>query len=152
MKNYKSIYMYSLLLEAGKYYIGITSNFEKRMIKHFSERGSQWTKEHAPIEIIHKIDLGIYIRSEAYLIENDYTLEFMSKHGWQNVRGGKWYNLIIKKPSELNSYPWKDIDSFRARDFNCISNKLSDEYLHKIKAKIIPINDTDRLIFYSNKD
>jgi len=38
----KKHYVYSLNLENGKKYVGITSNPEKRLSDHFNGNGSQW--------------------------------------------------------------------------------------------------------------
>ena len=33
--------------------------------------------------------------------ENNLTLEYMQKYGWQNVRGGYYTRLVIKKPNQI---------------------------------------------------
>jgi predicted GIY-YIG superfamily endonuclease len=44
--------IYILKLEDNKYYVGKTKNINKRILEHFSNNGSEWTKKYKPIEII----------------------------------------------------------------------------------------------------
>ena len=84
--------IYVLKLEDNKYYVGKTSDIERRMINHVDGVASSWTKKYKPlgiVEILHNMD--------AY-DEDKYTLIYMDKYGINNVRGGVYVT------EELNKY------------------------------------------------
>ena len=76
--------IYILKLINSKYYVGKTSNIEKRFQVHLSGTGSLWTKIHKPIEI-EKI-----IPNASPYDEDRYTKEYMGIYGINNVRGGSY--------------------------------------------------------------
>lgn len=80
-------FVYTLRLAEGKYYVG-HSTTEKRLRNHFKGKGSVWTKQYPPIELIERIDLGNVSYNTAEESENELTLKYMRKFGWKNVRGG----------------------------------------------------------------
>lgn len=80
-------YVYVLELQGGRYYVGHTTT-EKRIKKHFGGSGASWTKLYPPLAVSEFIDLGVISFNEAENIENQYTLRYMRRYGWRNVRGG----------------------------------------------------------------
>ena len=44
--------VYTLELEGGNYYVGFTTDLNRRLFEHFNDAGSLWTKEHKPIRIV----------------------------------------------------------------------------------------------------
>jgi len=88
--------LYVLKLDNDKYYIGITLNLNQRLSQHFSGDGSKWTKVHKPINVIE-----IQINNVDESLENKVTLEYMKKYGWENVRGGSYTRLDLKRPHKL---------------------------------------------------
>jgi len=48
-------YIYTLLLERNKYYVGRSILPKKRILEHFSNQGSEWTKIYKPIRVISSI-------------------------------------------------------------------------------------------------
>ena len=95
----KHFWLYTLLLEDGKYYVGITtrSNPDTRIGEHGSYLGARWCKKHKPIKTLEKIDLGVVSQEEAEAKENEKLFEYMDSYGFWNVRGGKvtYSGLII---------------------------------------------------------
>lgn len=78
------MFVYVLALENGKYYVGSSKSPYKRIINHFNNQGSQWTKRYKPLEIIEVIpDCDLYD-------EDKYTRKYMDKFGVDNVRGGSY--------------------------------------------------------------
>ena len=75
--------IYTLELEEGKYYIGRSNKPNKRILNHFNENGSEWTKLYKPIRIISQIKGDEFD-------EEKYTLIAMDKYGVDNVRGGSY--------------------------------------------------------------
>ena len=46
------VFIYTLKLEQGKYYVGKTNNPEFRIENHFNSNGSEWTKKYKPLKIL----------------------------------------------------------------------------------------------------
>lgn len=81
--------LYTLKLEQGKYYVGITSQSpEKRLWEHRHGRKTYWTAMHPPVKIIFSKNLGAIDRKRAEKQENRLTRELMRQRGINNVRGG----------------------------------------------------------------
>lgn len=76
--------LYVLQLQGGKYYIGKTSDFERRYREHKSGCGSSWTSLHKPVKVIELRTL-----KDEY-DENNTTKEYMKRYGIDNVRGGSY--------------------------------------------------------------
>jgi predicted GIY-YIG superfamily endonuclease len=86
----KNFNLYVLELYGGKFYVGTTAMNDPhmRIKQHGGTFGARWTVAHKPKKVIEIRELGNMTRPEAELIEQDVTLEYMSKHGYNNVRGG----------------------------------------------------------------
>lgn len=85
------VYIYVLLLEQGKYYVGKTTNPEFRLEKHFNCGGSEWTIKYKPIKVLEIIkDCDDYD-------EDKYTRIYMDKFGIENVRGGSFCQIVLPK-------------------------------------------------------
>ena len=74
---------YILELEAGKYYVGRTTNLNRRLAEHISQdyKGSLWTDKYKFVCLL-----------EARLgdTEVETTIEMINRYGFENVRGGPW--------------------------------------------------------------
>ena len=101
---------YVLELENGKWYVGQTTNLNKRLCEHFSDKfkGSLWTSHHKPVSL-HQIFIGD--------CENEQTIHMMQLYGSSNVRGGAWckvdYPDDYKFPTSLED--WEESKYFKAR-------------------------------------
>jgi hypothetical protein len=83
------VFIYILLLQSHKYYIGKTTNPTFRINDHFNSNGSEWTKIHTPITIEEIIpDCDPYD-------EDKYTLKYMETKGIDNVRGGSFSQIKL---------------------------------------------------------
>jgi len=83
------VYIYTLQLEEGKYYIGKTSNTDFRIEQHFQNGGAIWTKKYKPLNVLEIIpDCDDYD-------EDKYTRRYMDKYGIDNVRGGSFCEVIL---------------------------------------------------------
>jgi len=83
--------IYILQLQKGKYYVGKTNYPSFRIEDHFNENGSMWTSKYKPLRVIKIIpDCDDYD-------EDKYTLMYMEKYGIENVRGGSFSSVILKK-------------------------------------------------------
>lgn len=81
--------IYIIKLEDNKYYIGKSSNVERRFADHISGNGSAWTRKHRPIEI-EKV-----IENISIFDEDKFTKEYMALYGIDNVRGGSYVTLEL---------------------------------------------------------
>ena len=84
------IYIYTLLLEDGYYYVGRTKDWERRRGEHFNKKGSEWTKLHPPLEVLSTETFLVSSQEEEDRWENHQTIKMMKERGWQKVRGGFW--------------------------------------------------------------
>ena len=83
------VYIYTLQLEQGKYYIGKTMNPDFRIEQHFQSGGAIWTKKYNPLSVLEIIpDCDDYD-------EDKYTRRYMDKYGIDNVRGGSFCEVIL---------------------------------------------------------
>jgi predicted GIY-YIG superfamily endonuclease len=79
VKGFSDYVTYVLLLEDGRYYVGLTKSLKKRLDQHWSGQGAKWTKLYAPLQLV---DLIAGDR------ENEITNEYIFRHGADVVRGG----------------------------------------------------------------
>ena len=85
------VYIYSIKLAKGKYYIGKTSNPHFRLQSHFDSNGSSWTKIYKPLKVIE-----IKPNCDDY-DEDKITRQYMDKYGINNVRGGSFVSVKLDK-------------------------------------------------------
>lgn len=81
--------IYKLNLKNNKKYIGKTTNIERRMDQHFSGNGAQATKKYNPTSYKLIDEVPGYFSDK---VEQKYTDKYINKHGYENVRGGKYTN------------------------------------------------------------
>lgn len=84
--------VYVLLLEGDDqndcyYYIGSTHNLNFRLSQHMVGLGANFTKLHAFKSIV---EVRIVTDKSALDVENELTLEYQHRFGYERVRGGKY--------------------------------------------------------------
>lgn len=111
-------YIYVLLLEEQRYYIGRTGNIFKRLEQHFTKKGAIYTKQYKPIKILE------IINENTNDDERIKTIEYMNIYGWEKVRGSYWCSINISKPLFLKKNEKKLIKStlFTKNKNSCIMN------------------------------
>jgi predicted GIY-YIG superfamily endonuclease len=82
-----SIYVLRLITE--KYYIGKSKNIDKRILSHFSNSGSEWTKMYKPLEVVE------IIKNVNNFEEDKKVKEYMLKYGIDSVRGGTYSKINL---------------------------------------------------------
>ena len=85
------VFIYTLKLIQGKYYVGKTTNPSFRLDNHFNSNGSAWTMKYKPIELLELIP-----NCDDY-DEDKYTIKYMDKYGINNVRGGSFVTIELDK-------------------------------------------------------
>jgi len=83
--------IYALSCEGDKWYIGRTDrkDVNDRVIEHFNQHGSAWTKKYPPLAVDH-----IWNKCSPF-DEDKYTLVYMTKYGVDNVRGGSYVQVNL---------------------------------------------------------
>ena len=111
--------IYVLRLRNDKWYIGRTSNVERRYEQHLKGEGSKWTFLHQPLNIHETREL----KSDDD--EDLVTLEYMERFGIYNVRGGRFCAVELK--------PWnvKEIKEKLEGKEKEVARKLKDEEVEK---------------------
>ena len=92
--------IYVLECEDGNYYVGKTSNGEKRLNQHIKGRGAEWTKMHKPKKIVQ------YYTNATDADERKVTDQMIKKYGARKVRGA---GLTKRKMSK------KEIDNLNKK-------------------------------------
>jgi predicted GIY-YIG superfamily endonuclease len=82
--------IYTLELETNKYYVGRSLIPKERILKHFQEEGSEWTKLYKPIKVLSQL------KGDAF-DEEKHTLIAMEKYGIDNVRGGSYCKVNLSQ-------------------------------------------------------
>lgn len=88
--------IYTLELEHGCYYVGITHNINMRYAQHLSGDGAGWTTLHKPLRI-----LEVFSQDATLRRENEITRQYMEKYGEANVRGGSYCKVSRPNPKYL---------------------------------------------------
>ena len=82
--------IYVLQCNHGKYYVGKTSNIDRRFAEHLSGHGgSEWTRCYGAQQIIEVENMN------SSFDETKKTLEYMKRFGIDNVRGAQWSNVQL---------------------------------------------------------
>ena len=84
------IYIYVLLLEGDRYYVGKSRWPDWRLWQHTHGKGAQWTRLHPTVKRVYRYPYYVVTEYDEDRLEDRVTIETMKRHGWQNVRGGSW--------------------------------------------------------------
>ena len=80
------------------WYIGVSYCLNNRIAQHCSGRGSAWVRLHPCVRIAE-------VRMNATLaMEKQVTLEYMRRHGWEQVRGGPYSKPFMRRPPKELRY------------------------------------------------
>jgi hypothetical protein len=123
------VYIYALLLETNKYYIGKTENPKFRIDSQFNGNGTYWTKKYKPIQIIEVIP------NCNNFDEDKYTLTYMEKYGIHNVRGGSFCQMVL--PNDKIQLLTQMIHNATDTCFICGSK---GHYANKCNIREVPLN------------
>lgn len=81
--------IYVLRLKNNKWYVGFTTNLQRRYEQHLTGYGAWWTKYHPPLEIVETRE------QKTIFDEDNVTKEYMLLHGVDNVRGGAYCQITL---------------------------------------------------------
>jgi predicted GIY-YIG superfamily endonuclease len=83
-------YIYVLRCKGGNYYVGRSTDPDRRFLEHVGDKGSAWTRLHEPLEIVER-------EIEQPFMEVRKTLEYMQRYGVEKVRGGSWVGVELSQ-------------------------------------------------------
>jgi predicted GIY-YIG superfamily endonuclease len=86
--------LYILECEDNKWYVGKSADVQRRFKQHTQGKGSEWTREYAPLRIAETRPI-----TSPY-DETNVTKELMKKHGIDNVRGGAHASIELSEETE----------------------------------------------------
>ncbi len=86
--------LYILECEDNKWYVGKSSDVQRRFKQHTEGKGSEWTREYAPIRIAETRSIT------SQFDETNTTMELMKKYGIENVRGGAYATVDLSEETE----------------------------------------------------
>lgn len=98
----RPIMLYALRLEMGHIYVGMTRDVDKRYKHHCKGKGSMWTRQYRPLEIIETRETGTNDDSEAGRLEDAMTIEYAKKFGTELVRGGGYCQRKPHWPDDIH--------------------------------------------------
>ena len=102
--------IYTLKLENGKYYVGRSNVPKNRILNHFSQNGSEWTKLYKPKSIV------MQIKGDEF-DEEKHTLIAMEKYGIDNVRGGSYCKVKLSQNEKEKAQ--QTINSIMDKCYKC---------------------------------
>ena len=81
--------IYEVKCRGGKRYVGETGDIDRRLTQHFSGKGSQVTKKYGALSAkeVEKVP-GFFAKE----VEQEHTEKLIRRHGYDNVRGGRYTN------------------------------------------------------------
>lgn len=88
--------VYVLGLEKDKFYVGKTTDVERRFCSHVQgdARSAHWTRKYKPLRVIETFE-GV-----DGLEEDKITLLYMIKYGIDRVRGGPYVSCKLSEPTK----------------------------------------------------
>ena len=121
---------YILKLREGKWYVGYTERGIERILDHMDEKGAKWTKKYRPEkpipwELFSPGKTKATKKNKPNSDEDKFTLELMKKHGIENVRGGSWCMVNMRKKTfrELNDLIGKAKTKTPVKNKNIVASK-----------------------------
>lgn len=144
------VVIYVLRLIDNKFYVGMTTRNLTRIWEHIEGEGAKWTKKYPPV----KGNEVQYMEDGLFPIdENRITLETMREHGYENVRGGSWCQMILQ-PQQIrgiirrieNDLPTKrtksrpDVGEYYKE--RALKRKKKNREWHKLRGVLLPFNTT----------
>jgi hypothetical protein len=119
-------FCYILRLTQGKWYVGTTSNVERRLEQHKSGNGgARWTSLYKPVEI------AKVVKAKDGFVEDVYVKRYMNEYGIGNVRGGSYCTEVLD-PNAV-SFIQREINHAKG---NCLSCGKEGHFITNCPTRI----------------
>lgn len=117
--------LYILQLEDDCWYVGTTSDLNRRFRAHQEKTACAWTKKHAVIGIVEQMPCT------SPLLEDFKTKELMQKYGIARVRGGSYCQVTLR-PEQ-----WQTLNTeFRTADNRCLNCGEAGHFVNNCPLKV----------------
>ncbi|ARA71851.1 hypothetical protein BNJ_00004 [Kaumoebavirus] len=83
-------FVFVLKLKGNNYFVGITTDVDRRIQQHSEGKGAEWTRLHPPIEKVEVLENG------TTELQNETVLKYIEMYGWEKVRGSTFIDPIQK--------------------------------------------------------
>ena len=103
LKGVTMLYIYTLQLVRGKYYVGTTTNIRARLREHDAGMGSGWTRKYKPIGVSEKygVERKETNHVDCRMEEDRQVKRVMLEEGIDNVRGGTYCEEVMAEGTRL---------------------------------------------------
>lgn len=98
------VYIYVLVLQNGKYYVGISRNPEYRFYEHKTGKTSKFVRQNLPVKEIRLKLLDSTDWSDGLREETRLTAKLVEKFGLENVYGGSITGDLKRRAKIYSSY------------------------------------------------
>ena len=133
----KRYYIYTLILEDNRIYVGMTRNLERRFTEHMNGKGARYTIRHKPLYIQSYGIVKCESPQEAEKYEDARTLELIYKYGIEVVRGGRFFMRNVKRSTINRNYKNLEDKYKNIKQYNQAKTTLNNEFKRKKKAQKI---------------
>lgn len=124
-KEKGKFFVYVLLLQEGKIYVGSTDNVYQRLYDHFemTQSTAAWVRLHGPPQRVIEI-----VADAAPGDEDAITARYIAMFGQDSVRGGKWHAIFSPPPCDT-----RDVRAGE-RAFRSLSRSEIDDVVREITS------------------
>ena len=147
----KFSYYYVFRCCHGKYYIGYSTLFKKRMYEHLSDRSrpkSMWTRLYPPLYLYAIYQAG-NLPYEPVIYETALTLHYMQDFGIDNVRGG--YLVHTNRNNILNLMSKYNYCEYLDKQGNMMMSQRQVKEYMKL-TKLYQVTKEERLQMIKNTE
>lgn len=132
--------IYILELTSGNYYIGSSTEIERRWAQHKSGTGAAACKRDKPIKIVYEFDSRLRENKLVLYIEDLVTLNIMHRIGSHKVIGGRYLTSDYRRAEEK----WIKEEHNRICTAYEHTQPISEYLEHRIKECISKIEENIR--------
>ncbi|MBO3097847.1 GIY-YIG nuclease family protein [Gelidibacter pelagius] len=91
--NMYGVFIFTLKLQRGNYFIGKTKNLKIGVLKEFNGKGNEWCSMHKPLELTSVINVSKYPEEEQNRLLNNQVVKLMTEENWSKIRGGEYFRV-----------------------------------------------------------
>lgn len=108
MEKEKMHYLYVLKCEEDSFYIGVTTNVNRRFRQHESGKGANFTRRRKPLSIHKVARLGVMTLREAEKYEDACVIQYIRSLGADRCKGGRFFTDKVSPKNMRRIYDGLD--------------------------------------------